>query len=180
MHTPADAILAVIMFGLILWGYRKFELHLEKHKREFELDFHPNLTPDMIPDRRVKLELFSESGVATDIRKNMSYGNSVQEVWYKRSDGREASVEIVGGPPMRRDHRFSVVYDRNTGAMCGVINHNTAMYCNFVPGIEKNNSTNVFMRHRDFFKCDESMISAWGDQNVHVKPKVEAYLRPHM
>lgn len=69
----------------------------------------------------------------------------------------------------------SIVKDMVAGVICGVIDHNTNRTFNLVPDITRNQSMEKFVSD-PFFKRTKADISAWGDQNVHVRPIVEHHL----
>lgn len=71
---------------------------------------------------------------AIEGRRNFSYGQELREVWYRRDDGIEGSLQYSGDFGVRAGNKLALIYSPAINShWLGIVNFSTELYINFVP-----------------------------------------------
>lgn len=71
---------------------------------------------------------------ATEGRRNFSYGQEMREVWYRREDGVEGSIQYSGEFGVRAGNKLALIYSPSINSQwLAIVNFSTEQYINFVP-----------------------------------------------
>jgi hypothetical protein len=80
------------------------------------------------------IQVHSLMVTATEGRRNFSYGQEMREVWYRREDGVEGSLQYTGDFGVRSGNKLALIYSPSiTNQWLAIVNFSTELYINFVP-----------------------------------------------
>lgn len=111
---------------------------------------------------------------ALDVRKNMSRWSTVRELWFKKPNGGEGSVEYSADLPIRRGNKIGLVFDTKHNHHVAIVNFSTEQYYNRVPEVESaayDPFPNSGWFDRWFFR--QTLTSPYGSETVEFHRSVE-------
>jgi hypothetical protein len=80
------------------------------------------------------IQVHSLMVTATEGRRNFSYGQEMREVWYRREDGVEGSLQYSGEFGVRAGNKLALIYSPSISSQwLAIVNFSTEQYINFVP-----------------------------------------------
>lgn len=113
---------------------------------------------------------------AIEARRNYSYGQEMRELWYRRQDGIEGSVQYTGPFGARAGNRLALIYSPViTDRWLAIVNFSTEQYINFVPSWATRKTYPFADLMWPFNKVfPELEVSAFGKQSPAIYQSVES------
>ena len=124
------------------------------------------------------IQVHSLMVTATEGRRNFSYGQEMREVWYRREDGVEGSLQYSGEFGVRAGNKLALIYSPSINTQwLAIVNFSTELYINFVPNwaTRKTYPFLVSSGHSTRF-TPELEESAFGKQSPAIYQTVESVI----
>lgn len=125
------------------------------------------------------IQVHSLMVTATEGRRNFSYGQEMREVWYRREDGVEGSLQYSGEFGVRAGNKLALIYSPSINSQwLAIVNFSTELYINFVPNWA---TRKTYMFHDLIWPFNKMYPqleeSAFGKQSPAIHQAVEASIQ---